>query len=93
MTADAVMSVIPSAVRTRTRYGRPSRPMVRVLSTPCRVTATTRVPVRIRPASSGVAASGARYRCTRSRPVGNASGSGRVHPVRSSSRPAAASTV
>ena len=33
---------------------------VRVLSTPTRDTATTRVPVRMRPASWGVAASGAR---------------------------------
>src|SRR6478752_6025371 len=83
----------PSACSTRTRKGVLLRLRLWVLSMPWRVTAMTRAPVWRRDAMAGSAASGVRYRSMRSPPVGNAAGSGAVHPVSASRRTAAASVL
>ena len=82
MTARATISCSsPADVSTRSTNGAASRPSVRSLSTPRRLTSRTRVPSRRDGWISASAASGSRYSSTSSRPVGKSSGSGIVHPA------------
>jgi len=82
ITARAVSSSTPSAVRTRSRNGVCARPVVRVRSMPSRVMSVTSTPRRVRPAIAGSAASGARNFSTSSPPVGRESAGGSTQPGR-----------